>query len=293
MTAFILRRRGLGLSTLRSICRFSETGLRYVRNDNLERLHRLAATSDMVIRWGCTSRVPVRNVLNTSDAIHRVNNKAAFRRLMQEQGTELCPKTLFDYHSTRESNVRYVVVRPEVHYRGSDFYVVDKGDGGAGVALQQAFERAGDGAYATELINKTAEYRVFVAQGRVVWVARKVPRNSDEVVWNHHSGNCVFENTRWGQWPLQGVRKAVEAFNLSGLDFGGVDVIQDATGRCYVLEINSASTQDSDYRNSLIARVFDHIVRNGKEHIPLVQQRGGWRKFGHPAVSNEAIIPDN
>lgn len=282
MAAVILRRRGLGLSTLRKICRHSTTGLSFIRND---RLDRLPPNTDMVIRWGCTSRVPVRNVLNNTEAIHRVNEKAEFRRTLNEHS--LCPRTWFNVLDPDLPREGMFVVRPRNHHRGNNFFVCNRDEVNEAAYMCDA---AHGGYYISDLIEKRAEYRVFVAQGRVVWVAQKVPRNPEHHVWNHHSGNCVFENVRWGAWPLQGARKAVEAFNLSGLDFGGVDVIQGHDGTCYVLEINSASSQDSEYRNSLIARVFDYIITHGKEHFPLIQDRGGWRKFIHPAISTEAQL---
>jgi hypothetical protein len=78
---------------------------------------------------------------------------------------------------------------------------------------------------------------------------------------------------------------------LSGLDFGGVDVMVDRAGNCYVLEINSAPSQTSPYRQECTAKAFDYVVLNGKDNIPVVEQRGGWKKFAHPALSDEVLIP--
>src|SRR5690554_2886359 len=119
MANVILRRRGLGLSTLRSICSFSETGLRFVRND---RLHRLPRDTDMIIRWGCTSRVPVQNVLNSSEAIQRVNNKAGFRFTLNEHG--LCPPTFASPDEVSNDDLDSgVVIRTRTHERGNNFYI--------------------------------------------------------------------------------------------------------------------------------------------------------------------------
>jgi glutathione synthase/RimK-type ligase-like ATP-grasp enzyme len=181
-----------------------------------------------------------------------------------------------------------VVVRPSQHSRGQYFWVCDNmGD------ILEARDRCralGLHGYISELIDKAAEYRVFVVQGRAVWVAQKIPADATQIAWNHTNG-ATFTNVRWGDWPLRAVRVAIEGFNLSGLDFGGVDVIVDHDGRPYIVEINSAATGDSPYRTECTARAFDYIVRNGKAHIPLIEERGGWRKFAHPCLSDEVLVP--
>ena len=72
------------------------------------------------------------------------------------------------------------------------------------------------------------------------------------------------------------------------LDFGAVDVMVDADGRPYVLEINSAPSQTSPYRQECMAKAFDYIVRNGKEPIPVIAERGGYKRFIHPALTPDA-----
>ena len=227
MTAVIFRRRALGYSSCRTICNASNTGIVHARADQPRRW---PDDTSIVFRWGCTANIPVDcdEVVNTAEAIHLVNDKAVFRMMLNERG--LCPKTWLDpWTIDRQGSF---IVRPRNHSRGSSFHVFncDPNEGWSEVPEMMGLcDSAGAGNYyISEVINKVAEYRIFVVQGRVLWVSRKIPRDPDEIVWNHHSGNCTFENVRWGDWPLQGVRKAVEAFNLSGLDFGGFDVIQDA-----------------------------------------------------------------
>jgi hypothetical protein len=60
----------------------------------------------------------------------------------------------------------------------------------------------------------------------------------------------------------------------------------DAEGRAYVLEINSAPSQTSPYRQTCTAKAFDWIVLNGKDKIPLSDERG-YKKYIHPAMVAE------
>ena len=270
----ILRRRRLGATSCREIAAKSTTGISVVRND-----HNIPDT-DLVFRWGCTSNVPTRNVVNTARAIHQVNDKAGFRTLLDEH--ELCPETLVNSPPT-DFDTGWVV-RPHSHSQGRRLYPVY-----THAEMYLAAEATNFEYYVSRLINKVAEYRVFVVQGRVACVAEKTPGNPDDIAWNVACGGR-FDNVRWDNWPLKAVRYSVEAFNLSELDFGGVDVMVDADGEAYVIEINSAPSLTSEYRQTCMAKCFDYIVENGKERIPLTQERGGYRKFIHPAITDKAIL---
>lgn len=289
MTTIILRRPKLGLSVKHVVEKSSKID-KVVRNDRP-----MPNELSLVFRWGTTSNVDCQHVVNTAEAIHRVNDKAGFRRLLMNDWDQkgapdngpLCPKTylegdipiedMFEFHSS-------VVVRPRTHAQGRHVYLCNNR-----AELDVAVRRCGPGWYASEYINKVAEYRITFVQGRVVWVAKKTPGNPDEIAWNVARGGR-FDNVRWDDWPLRAIRIAREAFMLSGLDFGAVDVMIDRENRPYVLEINSAPSQTSPYRQECMAKAFDYIVDNGKHTIPLTEERGGWKKFIHPALTPEAIM---
>lgn len=283
MTVVILRRRKLGRTSCREIARLAEHDIKVVRNDQP-----FPANTTMVIRWGCTSNVPVNNVLNTAEAIHRVGDKAGFRKVMMDawadagaNGHPLCPYTYGDGDASKQDILDHlgkVVVRPRVHAQGKHVYLVDNPQ-----EMAVATNKCGPGWYASQFIDKVAEYRVFFTQGRVVWVAKKTPGNPDDVAWNVAKGGR-FDNVPWGQWPLKAIKISHQAFKLSGLHFGGVDVMVDAQGNAFVLEINSAPSQTSPYRQSCVAKAFDYILNNGKEDIPIIAQPGDWKKWGHPCL---------
>lgn len=289
MTVVILRRRKLGRTSCREIAGFASSDIKVVRNDQP-----FPAGTTMVIRWGCTSNVPVNNVLNTAEAIHRVGDKAGFRDVLMEDwgqhagGQPLCPHTYFDdSHALLHDSVAEIgplVVRPRVHAQGKHVYLVNNAH-----ELQSAINNCGAGWYASKFINKVAEYRVFFAQGRVVWVAKKTPGNPEAVAWNVAQGGH-FDNVLWGDWPLKAIKVSHAAFMLSGLHFGGVDVMVDAQGNAFVLEINSAPSQTSPYRQQCVAKAFDYILANGKGDIPVIAGLGDWKKWGHPCLSNQVKV---
>lgn len=295
MNTVILRRRKLGRTSAREISNFSTTGIEHKRNW-VAREQQSINDADIIIRWGCVSNVNTNRVLNTAAAIHQVNDKAGFRRLLNE--AELCPVTYFGGELTEsysDSDVYPLVVRPSQHSRGRNLWVVNNL---RELITTVAYYNLGTNWYASELINKVAEYRVFVVQGRAVAVAQKTPGNPDDVAWNVARGGR-FDNVRWDAWPLQAVRKSIEAFNLSDLDFGGVDVMVDSDGNSYIIEINSAPSLTSPYRQEAMAKAFDYIINDYREsrewaeaklRFPLIEERGGYRKFIHPAVCDRALI---
>jgi glutathione synthase/RimK-type ligase-like ATP-grasp enzyme len=156
-------------------------------------------------------------------------------------------------------------------------------------ALRAAIQRCGAGFYISSFVDKVAEYRIFCAQGRVGCVASKTPADASSVAWNVYQGGS-FTNVRWDEWPLRAIKAALEARTLSGLDFSGVDVMVDRQGKPFILEINSAPSLTSEYRQRCFARIFDYIVDHGKDPIPLVTEKGGYTKFIHPAISDKARI---
>lgn len=288
--ATIIRRRKLGMSSCKGISEFSKKGIKWVRSD------RPLPEDDLYIRWGCTSNVPSKKVLNTAEAIHEVNDKVGFRKVLDD--AELCPPTFFSLAEVREElevdadgdfgaaeiGDGSVIVRPAKHAQGRhvhhchDYFDVVK-----------AVAKCGHGAYISEYIKKVAEYRVAVVQGRAVWVVKKTPADPDAIAWNVAKGGR-FDNVRWKDWPLKVVKTAIEGFNLSKLDFGGVDVMVDAEGNCYILEINSAPSLTSPYRQECMAKAFDYIIEKGKERIPLIDKKGGYTKFIHPALEPKAKL---
>jgi hypothetical protein len=277
--AYLLRRKKLGRTSCREISRNSKTGIRTVLN-GVDPIH--TDPNELCFRWGCTATIPQRNVVNTAEAIHRVSNKTEFRKVLNEY--DLCPKTSF-FNDTVTANMLPVIVRPSTHHQGRNLYFCQTID-----ELQKACVACGQDYYVSAFIDKIAEYRVFIVSDRIVCVARKIPADDTVIAWNVAQGGR-FENVRFDEWPLRAVRKSVEAFKLSGLDFGGVDIMVDEDDRCYVLEINSAPSLTSPYRQTCFARAFDYIVSNGKDSIPIIQERGGYRKFIHPAITDNAIIP--
>lgn len=273
----IIRRRKLGLTSIRGICAASQSGIQYA--NNWEGI----PEDDVYIRWGCTSNVPNReaHIINSAVGIHRVSDKAGFRRLMQEEGQQLCPPTYFSMPAVEDSNPEGPwIVRTATHAQGRGLWFCTNH-----AELRNAIAQAGAGCYVNDYIPKVAEFRVFILQGRVVWVAQKTPANPDTVAWNVAKGGR-FDNVRWGEWCPAVIDNALQVWELTGLHFSGIDVMLDAGGNAWCVEANSAPSQTSPYRQTCVAKAFDYMVALGnynRRTFPATTFTD-WRSVIHPGV---------
>lgn len=269
------RRAGSARESSEAIVSQMNSDIRILRNDR-----KAPRVVDTVIRWGCTTPLDAKTVINTAHAIGVASHKSGFRKLLQAK--KLCPDTWFT-----EGAVKFpAIVRPARHEQGNDFHVVKDTD-----ELTTAIRACGVDFYASKIIKKTHEYRVFVMQGRVAWVVDKTGQHPDDhIAWNL-AEDGAFQNLRFSTWPLRVVKAAIAATLLAGLDFGAVDVIIDKTDRPFVLEINTCAGLISEYRSGCIAKCFDWMLTKGKDTIPLINEKGGHLKFIHPAISPKALLP--
>lgn len=285
--ATIVRRRKLGMSSAKGIVDASQQGIQWCRHD------KGVPNDNVYIRWGCTAMLPnpQATVLNKSAAISEVNDKLAFRRKLNDHA--LCPKTWFSTHEYCEANhaygynarIRPVVIRPPKHAQGRNLVVCRSV--GEVTDTCAKYRRLFGGYYISKLIEKVEEIRVFVVQGRAVAVAKKTPANPNEVAWNVAKGGR-FDNLKWDEWNVNAVDTAIKAFNLSRLDFGGVDVMIDVNGNATVLEINSAPSLTSPYRQQCMAKALDYMIANGNERLRYVDKPKKYRHVIHPCITDKA-----
>ena len=274
MTTFV-RRRKLGMTSIKGIMAASNSDMHLSNNFDPQGIRH----DDVYIRWGCTSSVPNKEarVINSAESIHRISDKSGFRKDMQEHG--LCPETWWDIDDVPNPHDP-MIVRSQTHSQGRGMWVCY-----GQFELTRACEQAGRGYYINRLINKQSEYRVFVHQGYVVWVAQKTPGNPNDVAWNVAKGGR-FDNVRWGDWDMAVVNNALDVFTLTKAHFAGIDVMLDAGGKALCVEANSAPSQTSPYRQACVAKAFDHMIEKGDFHTDLRWEGPSltWRDAIHPGI---------
>lgn len=277
---YILRRPKLGLNSTKAIKEHSQHEITIIRNDNIPEFK----DNDIVLRWGCTSDINFYycKVLNKKENIHLVNNKSDFRHTLNIQAPDIIPKTWFNYLNP---NITYpCIVRPQNHAQGKNIYLCNNYE-----ELFNLFATKTNNwfnYYISEYIPKIAEYRVCFIQGLVAWVANKIPSDPNAIAWNVAQGG-KFENVRWKDWPINIIKTAYKAYIISGLYLGGVDIMVDKEGRSYVLEINSAPSHTSPYRQACTTKCIDYgITHNMFHHLQPNNELQKYGKWLHPALKN-------
>jgi len=290
----ILRRRKLGNTSCMAIKEFSEHDVTIVRND---RVLTSSPNADILIRWGCSSIYPKSSgcvVLNKTESMHLTNDKSAFRRVCEENNVVI-PRTYYTSDNL-PSSIFPAILRPTHHSQGRRLYFLkDIGEFNRLRRMGKVPSRY----YVSEFIDKDAEVRVYCMSGRVVAMANKEVNNKGAIAWNHATGNSLFRNMRWNNWHVLSAIEGLKAFNTSGLEFGGVDVMIKGNN-VYVLEINAAPSLTSSYRQRCFSRGIDYLINeiNGnheKPYFDFPKSIKKWSDLVHPYLLENRIgePPDN
>lgn len=236
------------------------------------------AERNVLIRWGSRWPGAADITINTAEAVRMARDKRQSRRLLRG----LCPTTW-----DRRGDVQVpCVIRPRRHHAAHGFHVCR-----SIAEVPRAIARCGLGWYASELIEKVNEYRVFVFQGRVIRVSEKLPptvgRAVHDVAWNLANGGHSRTLKRKA-WPITVAVAAIRAANRLGLDWTAVDVGVARDGRVVVFEANTAPGLTNPNTIEQIAFAFASVLDN--PHLaPLdISQPLTWRELIHPSLRPEA-----
>lgn len=205
-------------------------GLNCLRVDGSKRLRR-----SVVINWGRSDLVVrgmVTRILSKPEAVRRATNKIEAFRVMKAAGVPLVDWTTDKLTAASWLATDFVYARMNV----------SASQGKGIVVVGQDSLRFPDAPLYTRGFNKTHEYRVHVAFGRVIDYSKKKKRDGVE-------GSSYIKNSENG-WVFcrEGVvlpesvsSAAIKAVTALGLDFGAVDVLyKERDNKVAVLEVNSA-----------------------------------------------------
>jgi glutathione synthase/RimK-type ligase-like ATP-grasp enzyme len=195
------------------------------------------ADDHCVINWG-DSKCPVYpNMLNHPGAIAKASNKALASRVFSQHNVPQ-PVTLYN----RQDAIEYMYKHGGIMYCRT----IVNGSQGKGIVIAHSAQQLVDARmYTAGITGPRAEYRVHVFNEDVIYVQQKKRRNGYKENENFNDdvrnldGGWVFA-VQDVECPDKVIDAAVAAVTALNLDFGGVDIVEDAEGNAYVLEVNTA-----------------------------------------------------
>ncbi len=290
----ILRRRKLGFTSCKYIKenlveRFSKEDTIIVRNYRIgNRRWNYPGSANVLFRWGCTSDFPNEVCVNNSEHIHNVNDKIRFRRLCQEGEDISIPKTFYSKSEVRDNDGEFnfpLIGRRKYHHQGRHMKVINN-----------LYDLDSDysSEYWSEYIPKDREFRYYVFFGRLIAVVEKIPANPSDIAWNRFQGENIFHNVRWNDWDLKCGREALKVQQAVKLDFGGIDIMLKDR-QPYVLEMNSAPTLTTEYRQLVFSRGFNWVINEVENtgskpshyELPAPHSIESYRGLIHPCLEEE------
>jgi len=213
---------------------------------------------DTVVNWGSTSsdrlsRYGVCTVFNRPENVRKVTDKLRF--FQQSRG-------LFVPEWTTDRTI--AATWPKCYSRTET-----DGFNGSGIVVTRAGEQPPVAPLYVKGVAIHREFRVYVAFGQVIDTQRKVaPRGRTPTTWDVRTDLNGFLFSRSDGVPLSVTERAcVLALEHYGLDFGGVDVVEDVSGIPYILEINTApgveGTSVTRLANALREKINENQNRQG------------------------------
>jgi glutathione synthase/RimK-type ligase-like ATP-grasp enzyme len=215
-----------------------EEGLEVIRNP------RSTPSDYSLIRWGATRFSELDrltdSVLNRSDAIAFNIRKDLAHKKMLEAGVS-SPLMWSTFQEARRQSRELgcdFLRRKKHHTQGKDILRVKPTD------HLPHNRRHG---YYTQLLEKTAEFRLHIFQDRCIGIAQKVKREGDTpnpLIWNFENGwDLVYTPREEREAAIPHYREMVaessKAVKALSLDFGAVDLIM-VGAKPYILEVNTA-----------------------------------------------------
>ncbi len=199
----------------------------------------------LVLNWGGSEALPSELIiLNRPEAVRISSDQVESLRRFGE----LAPRTVARPDDTRLLGTERVVAKRRHGARGSGKAVISAHAGLGERVRYDLFQ---------ELVPRHREYRISLLNGRVVSAYLK--RATEGTSADDLRPNWSFE--RADVLPRAVVSAAQQAAQRIGLDYSGVDVIEDPAGRVYCLEANAAPGMSEHTLRSLYAHLQQTVRR--------------------------------
>jgi len=196
---------------------------------------------DAIFRYGATHSLNGRGedvpIVNTARSIHRCYDKVGARKLLDEVGIEV-PEIITSTDQLSEGDK--LVARPVNHSQGRDVVLINSVNELANFMLNH---NTNDW-YISRVVEKTNEYRIWMAQGTIFYACEKHPEDRNQFTWG--GDNARWESIGYNSIPKEFYEIAEETYEALGIEIAAIDVIYDGD-KYYFLEANTSYEATSPY----------------------------------------------
>lgn len=213
------------------------------------------ARCDILLRWGSLegfTRLKTKLELNSREAVGNSVNKLTMLKLLREAGVQTV-----DYHFDPEMVGNYLDKHGMQYIRSKSGVVRYAND----------FNPSRDAYYSRPVKYKRREYRVHVFNGKVIGIYEKVPHlaGAENRPKLFKSDTCSFVRCDPEVCRVKPAQQeqCILAVQTLGLLFGGVDLIRDKDGNCFISEVNSAPGLNSQ----MIEKYIQEITKYYEEEV--------------------------
>lgn len=221
----------------------------------------------IIINWGNSRRpdwaIPDTPIFNDPESVAVASNKLSTLVRLSDEDVSTIPFTEDDFIAQQwYSNGGKVFIRHKLTgHSGNGIEVWDGEDADDSQMLSAPLYTRG--------VDNHGEYRVHVFDGDVILYQKKsrrvdedgnvVTADGAEADVRNLASNWVYRTGNLNR--LERVeRLAIDAVRALGLDFGAVDIIRDADGNVFVLEVNTAPGISNSETEAAYVNAFNSLV---------------------------------
>jgi len=223
-----------------------------------------------VINWG--NRIFANDDyfrLNVPSAISKTSNKRTARRLLQEAKVSV-PYTVFpepNMSTAYYQDVIFpVIARPFRHLKGRDFHVLNTVE----ELMVFLWGKNVEDWYVSEVFNKTHEFRIHVAHGKVLLVHQKSFAKGN-IMETSEVNSGFWRVLDWSEFNPALCIESIKASEVLGLDYAAVDIMWNAHDNSMAIcELNTDPDVGTPYVSGKYAKYFDWAIGNDfPSHFPV------------------------
>ncbi len=200
-------------------------------------------------------------VLNVPSAIARTSHKTIARKILQDHKVKV-PKTWFWNVSSQiiDGVDLYfpLIARPPKHEKGKGFNVVNS----TGDLKKLSGANDLSSWYFSQIFNKTNEFRVHVAHGKILLINEK-PFVKGNLMSEMQVNREDWWALRWSEFRPSICMEAIKATEILGLDYAAVDVMFNSNDNSLAIcELNTDPDVGVNYTAGKYAAYFDWAIRH-------------------------------